>query len=232
MEYKDIPIEQMKTDDEFKSKRNQLTIISILLMAMSLSDAQIKEANTFIFKIEFSNTHAFGWLVLLGVIVLTVRYYSFAFKYHRQLKKLWSNDMINDRRVLVIFNDIDGTGTVEARGLFSKLNGDSFVSYLEPSGHVEQNYELTYNTGPFLRRSLSFDVDIGESIHRDFIDLQKFDDHWTRDDFRNLLKIECEYKFDAFFRRSEHLELLLPYMASILAISSFIFKTHIVELLK
>lgn len=53
MECKDIPIEKMTSDDEFKSKRNQLTIASVLLMTMSLSDAQIKEANTFIFKIEF-----------------------------------------------------------------------------------------------------------------------------------------------------------------------------------
>lgn len=233
MEYKDIPIEQMKTDDEFKSKRNQLTIISLLLMAMSLSDAQIKEANTFIFKIEFSNTPAFGWLVLLGVIVLTIRYYSFAFKYHRQLFKLWSSEMVNDRRLLVVYHDFDGSGLIEPHGLFSKLKEESFAKPLEASEHSrEQEYVLKYNTGPFLSRSLSYDVDVGKYIHTEIVNLNKFDDNWTKDDLRELFKIELEYRFDAFFRRSEHLDLLLPYMASLLAISSFIFKSHLLEFWK
>lgn len=232
MEYKDIPIEQMKTDDEFKSKRNQLTIISILLMVMILSDAQIKEANTFIFKIEFSNTHAFGWLVLLGVIVLTVRYYSFAFKYHRQLFKLWSTEMVNDNRLLAFYHDYDGNDLIEPHGLFSKLKEEHFAKSSIPAEHREEQYRLTYNTSPLLRRTLSYDVDVGPYIHTESVNLNKYDENWTKSDFRQLLKIEFEYRFNAFFRRPEHLELLLPYMASILSISSFIFKSHIVELLK
>lgn len=232
MEYKDIPIEQMKTDDEFKSKRNQLTIISILLMAMSLSDAQIKEANTFIFKIEFINTHAFGWLVLLGVIVLTVRYYSFAFKYHQQLFKLWSSEMVNDHRLLVVYHDFDGSGLIEPHGLFSKLKNEGFANPIGPFEEREQEYKLKYNTAPFLKRSLGYDVDVGKYIQTESVNLNKFDENWTKGDFRQLLRIEFEYRLNALFRRPEHLELLLPYMASILAISSFIFKNHIAELLK
>ena len=48
--------DQMKNDSDFQSKRKQLIIVSVLLMAMSLSDASLKEANTFIFKIDFSNS--------------------------------------------------------------------------------------------------------------------------------------------------------------------------------
>ncbi|MFM5143223.1 hypothetical protein ACEUA0_12025 [Aeromonas veronii] len=68
-EKEDSLTDQMKKDSEFQSKRKQLIVVSILLMAISLSDAQLKEANTFIFKIDFSNTAAFGWMMFFGVIV-------------------------------------------------------------------------------------------------------------------------------------------------------------------
>lgn len=232
MECKDIPIEKMTSDDEFKSKRNQLTIASVLLMTMSLSDAQIKEANTFIFKIVFSNSHAFGWLVFLSVIVLTIRYYSFAFKYHRQLFNLWSSEMINDRRLLVMYHDFDGSGLIEPHGLFSKLKNEAFAKAIGPFEDRGQEYKLTYNTGPFLSRSLSYDVDIGKYVQIETVNLNKFDDNWTKDDFLNLLKVELEYRINAFFRRSEHLELILPYILSMLAILLAIFKDHILEILK
>ncbi|MGE6105736.1 hypothetical protein ACLHZT_19305 [Aeromonas veronii] len=104
-EKEDSLTDQMKKDSEFQSKRKQLIVVSILLMAISLSDAQLKEANTFIFKVDFSNTAAFGWMMFFGVIVLIIRYYSFAFKYHSYLYDVWANAMMKDRRVLVYYFD-------------------------------------------------------------------------------------------------------------------------------
>lgn len=231
MEYKDIPIEQMKDDEEFKSKRNQLTIISILLMAMSLSNAQIKEANTFIFKIEFSNSPAFGWLVFLGVIVLTVRYYSFAFKYHRQLYKMWSEDMIKDHRLLVYYNDQDHSGLSVPHGLLSKMKGEEYSKSLEQHEYDTQQLRLKYKTSYFLKRSLNYDVDVGEYFQVIEVDLNKYDDNWTKGDFRKLLKIELEYRLNAFFRRAEYLGILLPYIIAFVAMLSFMFKSKILEFL-
>ncbi|WP_429013052.1 hypothetical protein [Aeromonas hydrophila] len=231
MEYKDILIEQMKTDDEFKSKRNQLTIISILLMAMSLSDAQIKEANTFIFKIEFSNTHAFGWLVLLGVMVLTVRYYSVAFKYHRQLFKMWADELIKDRRVLTYHYDQDETKLYIPSGMLTKINEEALSMPLTHEEYEENIINMEYRFNGIFKRIVCYRINIGDYFERVIVDLNKYDDLWTKHDFHEILKVEFEYRFDAIFRRTEHLDILLPYMLSLLAISSFIFKSQILNFL-
>jgi len=231
MEYKDIPIEQMKTDDEFKSKRNQLTIISILLMAMSLSDAQIKEANTFIFKIEFSNTHAFGWLVLLGVIVLTIRYYSVAFKYHRQLFKMWADELIKDYRVLTYHYDHKETRLYVPHGLLTKMNEEALSMDLTHDEYEKKIIDLEYRVNGILKRVVCYHINVGDYIDNVRVDLNKYSDSWTKHDFREILKIEIEYRFNALFRRTEQLDILLPYIISLLAILSFVFKHQIINLL-
>ena len=65
-------------DEGLAAKRCALVIVSLLLLALSVSGASIKEANTFIFRIEFSNHVGLTYLLGAAVIFLLLRYYAYA----------------------------------------------------------------------------------------------------------------------------------------------------------
>ncbi|MGL6312142.1 hypothetical protein ACSZMD_21115 [Aeromonas veronii] len=221
----------MKKDSEFQSKRKLLIVVSILLMAMSLSDAQLKEANTFIFKIDFSNAAAFGWMVFFGVIILIIRYYSLAFKYHSYLYDAWANAMMQDRRVFVYFFDDDNSNDYIPHGLLSKLKGHSCSSNI--NGHSFERYKVEpkYKINGILKRGITYDYDSGHDIAIEEVNLNKFYEYWTRRDLYELLKIEFEHQKNAVFRRPEYLDISLPYFIAILSLICFIFKHQILYLL-
>ncbi|MFQ1850850.1 hypothetical protein ACK36A_13130 [Aeromonas veronii] len=169
-EKEDSLTDQMKKDSEFQSKRKQLIVVSILLMAISLSDAQLKEANTFIFKIDFSNTAAFGWMMFFGVIVIIIRYYSFAFKYHSYLYDAWANAMMKDRRVLVYYFD-DNSCDYIPHGLLSKLKDHSCSSNIDGHSFEKYKVEPKYKVNGILKRGITYDYDSGYDITTEEVNL-------------------------------------------------------------
>ncbi|MGY6036657.1 hypothetical protein [Aeromonas sp. AE23HZ002T15] len=223
---------QMKKDSEFQSKRKQLIAISVLLMAMSLSDAQLKEANTFIFKIDFSNSAAFGWMVFFGVIVLIIRYYSFAFKYHSYLYDVWANAMMKDRRVFTYYFDDDNTSDYIPHGLLSKLKGHSCSNSIDGYSFEREKIEPKYVMKGILKRGITYDCNNGYEITIEDINLNDFYECWTRKDFLELLKIEFEYQKNSIFRRPEYLDISLPYFIACLSLLSFLFKYQILYFLQ
>ncbi|MGE8351167.1 MAG: hypothetical protein ACN6P5_11510, partial [Pseudomonas protegens] len=89
----------MDEDAGFKSKRRALTFVSLLLLALVVSGAEIKEANTFIFKIEFTNHVGLRYLLVLAVLSCLFRYYAYSEKYNAQLFKFWSDRLLNDVKI-------------------------------------------------------------------------------------------------------------------------------------
>ncbi|MCF5901534.1 hypothetical protein [Aeromonas veronii] len=229
-EKEDSLTDKMKKDSEFQSKRKQLIVVSILLMAISLSDAQLKEANTFIFKIDFSNTAAFGWMMFFGVIVLIIRYYSFAFKYHSYLYDVWANAMMKDRRVLVYYFD-DNSCDYIPHGLLSKLKDHSCSSNIDGHSFEKYKVEPKYKVNGILKRGITYDYDSGYDITTEEVNLNEFHARWTKRDLYELLKVEFEHQKDAIFRRPEYLDISLPYFIATLSLICFIFKYQILYLL-
>ncbi|MCX9105558.1 hypothetical protein [Aeromonas veronii] len=229
-EKEDLLTDKMKKDSEFQSKRKQLIVVSILLMAISLSDAQLKEANTFIFKIDFSNTAAFGWMMFFGVIVLIIRYYSFAFKYHSYLYDVWANAMMKDRRVLVYYFD-DNSCDYIPHGLLSKLKDHSCSSNIDGHSFEKYKVEPKYKVNGILKRGITYDYDSGYDITTEEVNLNEFHACWTKRDLYELLKVEFEHQKDAIFRRPEYLDISLPYFIATLSLICFIFKYQILYLL-
>lgn len=230
MELKEPLTDQMKNDSDFQYKRKQLIAISVLLMAMSLSDAQLKEANTFIFKIDFSNSAAFGWLVFVGVIVLIIRYYSLAFKYHSYLYDVWANALMQDRRVFVYYRN-ENTDDYEPHGLLSKLKGYSCSNSINGHDFERDRIVPQYITTGILKRGLSYNLDNDYEIIPENVNLNEFNECWTRRDLYNLLKLEFEHQKNAVLRQPEYLDISLPYLIASLSLISFIFKHQILYLL-
>ncbi len=60
-------------DEGLKAKRKLLIVASCILLALSFSGATIDEANTFIFKIKFTNQNGLGILLVLSIVFLMIR---------------------------------------------------------------------------------------------------------------------------------------------------------------
>ena len=86
----------MDNDKAFQLKRKTLVIVSLLLLALVVSGAQIKEANTFIFKVEFTSHVGLRYLLVASVVVCMFRYYSYSERYHHKLFEFWSGRLLYD----------------------------------------------------------------------------------------------------------------------------------------
>ncbi len=217
-------IDKIVENSEFKSKRNLLMIISIVFIAMNVTGANLVEANTFIFKVTFTNTLGLGYLFFASVITLMLRYYSIAYQYQRQFFQLWSGAMLTDYRV---FEYKLGEGNFILRGLLKKRREFQFLIDIED--YDKDRLVLRYIVNGVFKRKVAYRKNnVGIDFEQEF-SLNEFSSGWTRRDLFNLFKIEIKYQLTFFFRRPEWLEIQLPYFIGFLSLLSFIFKSNIHE---
>ena len=82
--------EQISNDTVLASCKKTLIILSSILLALTFSGAKITEANTFIFKITFTNPVGLSSLMLLAIGYLLIRYNSLSNLYVESFQKQWS----------------------------------------------------------------------------------------------------------------------------------------------
>lgn len=82
--------EQISNDTVLASCKKTLIILSSILLALTFSGAKITEANTFIFKITFTNPLGLSSLLLLAIGFLLIRYHSLSHGYVESFQKHWS----------------------------------------------------------------------------------------------------------------------------------------------
>ena len=211
--------EDIDNDEGLAAKRRALVIVSLLLLALSVSGASIKEANTFIFRIEFSNHVGLTYLLGAAVIFLLLRYYAYAQSYHSQLFDFWSARLLNDYRVFS-YNSAED----EVQGLLGKridIWGGDEPGIQEPRyrkvGMLKRNIVYT---------SQGEDDQHGPYSYNENIELNKYSETWTRKDFRKLLRFEIKYRVEAILKHREYLDLMFPYLLGTAAIISLIIKLY------
>lgn len=206
----------MDDDENFKKKRANLFYLSLLLIAIIVSGAEIKEANTLIFKIEFTNYENLQWLLIAGIVYSALRYYAYSEKYRDQLVKQWSSKMLQDYRVY----NYDAEEEV-VRSLLGKAvdvwGGD------EP-GLVAAEYRKT----GFLRRSIAYPTremhERGEEYYNKHISLNTFTDKWKLKHLLLIFLFETKYRVDAWVSHRETLDLVAPYLLAIGALATFFYR--------
>lgn len=205
--------ESMDSDKAFQSKRKALVFVSLLLLALVVSGAQIKEANTFIFKIEFSNHAGLRYLLVASVMACMLRYYSYSERYRDQLFKIWCERLLADHNVYYV----DGESG-EVSGLLGKRVGEYSSDY-----NVES--PKYYKRG-FLKRSVGLPASevhhfYGQVYFTKYISLNEYGDSWTPRDFRRLMLEEFKYRFEAWIKYRETLDLASPYMLAAASLIAF-----------
>lgn len=205
----------MDEDKSFQSRRKALVFVSLLLLALVASGAQIKEANTFIFKIEFSNHDGLRYLLVMSVLACMVRYYSYSEKYHNQLFKFWSGRLLKDYKVFHL--DFE---THEPAGLLGKK-----IDVYSERYDVENP---VYMRTAFFKRSvglkaLSEDGHDGGLVLYEHWNLNEYRGTWRPRDFRKLLLTEVKYRIQAWFKYRETLDLASPYLLALSSLFAFIY---------
>ncbi len=209
--------EKFDNDDRLASKRKILIISSLLLLAISLSGASIKEANTFIFRVEFSNHSGLTYLLGVTVFFMLLRYYAYAEEYHSKLSDLWAARLLGDYRVFSYDPRED-----EVQGLLGKAvrlwGGD------EPGIR-----DIKYKKVGIFKRNLvylsrGYDENDGDIYYEMNIELNKYTQHWNRKDFYKLLKLEFICRLEGVFKYREYFDLMLPYVVGACSLISLTYR--------
>ncbi|MBB1336596.1 hypothetical protein [Pseudoalteromonas sp. SR44-2] len=210
------------SDEGLKSKRKILISLCVILIGLNFSGATLHEANTFIFKLKFTNHENILYLFAISILYLTLRYYGYAKSYHDQLYLFWTKRMLSDYRVFCYTPKEE-----EINGLLGKRidiwPGD------EP-GIQSPNYKIK---GIF-QRNLTYeatehDEHDGGYYYQNDIELNTYKDEWGRKDYFKLLSYEAKYQLEALFKYRETLDLLFPYIISFIALSSFFVRSILIS---
>lgn len=195
----------MDDDAGFKSKRRALVFTSLLLLALIVSGAVIKEANTFIFKIEFTNHEGLRYLLVLAVLSCMLRYYAYSERYHTLLFKFWSDRLLSD-------------GSIYSYDREDELVIGLLGRRMDVFGGDEPGIEYPeYKKTGFLKRSIGYpsegvDDYHGEYICTEYVNLNEYNENWRRRDFCKLLFAEMKYRIEAWIKYRETLDLVSPYV--------------------
>lgn len=203
----------MDADKPFQSKRRAVTFTSLLLLALIVSGAQIKEANTFIFKIEFLNHEGLTYLLAASVVACLIRYYSYSERYRNALFKFWSSRLLNDYKIYHIDREANDVGGLIGKRLFVHNNDYSLIN-------------PTYKISLLVKREIGVDEPYkNEKGLTDyttvFFSLNEYVYSWTRLDLIKLLAAEYRYRIEAWYKHRETLDLAGPYLLASASLSAF-----------
>ncbi len=202
---------EIEHDEGLKSKRRNLALLSSILIALNFSGAVIKEANTFLFKIEFTNQQGINELFFIATIYLMVRYYSYARKYHQSLSDIWCEHMLSNRKVFRYQK--------EDSGVYGLVGDCLNISALDEPGVESPKYKIS---GFFQRELVYSSRYLGEygeeEYYDDFVSCNKFHEKWTPVKLLSLFMFEAKYQFSALINSREQLDLLGPYLLGWIAL--------------
>lgn len=203
-------------DEGLQGKRKLLVGLSILMLAINFTGATFKEANTFIFKIEFTNQLGLSYFLLLAVVFLLIRYYTYAHHYHDELYKLWSSRMLKDRQIFHYHHEAERVDGLLANAV-NVWGGD------EPGIQTSKYHVTGIFTRGLLYPTKNHNED-GVEEYEELVSLTKFTNDWRRIDYLKLLAYELKYQSAAFFKYRENLDLVGPYFLGVAALLLTIWK--------
>jgi len=210
-------------DKGLKSKRQLVTYLSLVILAINLSGATIKEANTFLFKIEFIKPEGLNVFLSFALLFCVIRYFNYSYKYSVLLSKFWKSRFMSDHRVLFFdgYND-------SYDGILAPVVNRNFSSHYErlQNGEIE-DLKNRYVTSliPFnkvLRTSWTCNQRAEEE--QESLSIRKEINIWK---LFELITREYPYRLNALFCHRESLDLRAPFLLAALAYISIFEKDRL-----
>ncbi len=210
--------EQIDKDKGLKSKRNQLMVTSLILLALSFSGAKVEEANTFILKLKFENQEGISVLLVLTIMFLMLRYYNYAGQYHQKLYKLWAKRLLKDNFFLEV-HPYDSS----CSGLIPKLEPKGFdIEYLN---YEKLSWDYQFKCSFLFVRKITYSWC---DMHQDFEE----EIGVGRENYFKVLRLEAKYQLESFIVHRENLDIIAPYLIGLMAITSYFYNDQFQAFLK
>ncbi len=214
MEEKSDIAKAIDSDENFRSKKRVVVILSIILLALVFTGAEIKEANTLIFKIDFKNQSGLGWFMFSAIIVSLLRYNNYARPYKDQLYSLWSNRLLGRPEIYYVHPVID-----EPEGYEIELFPKDYEYFLKKD-HAEI-YTAYVCRFPFRRY---FEYEYGENMCEN---LERVSLWSNKKIYFHVLWLEFKERIKTLTGHREFLDVYSPYFLASTAIFLFIIKDKI-----
>lgn len=202
-------------DENFKSKKRLVVILSAVLLVLIYSGAEIKEANTFIFKIDFKHQGGLGWLLAFAIGASLIRYMNYARPYTDQISNLWTKRLINRPQFFSRCPFSDSVSGYEV-DMFPSTGYDTFLDHK----FLYTSYKCRFP----LIRSLVYEYGEqppGENTKEVYFSLFK-----PRRYF-NVLWLEFRERLKNLISHREFLDVFSAYFMAYFALTSFILKDNI-----
>jgi len=211
-------------DQGLASKRKWLVNASAILLAISFSGAKIEEANTFIFKIEFTHQDGLGTLLAFTIMFFMIRYYSYAKPYQDQLYAIWTERLVSRPYFYLYCQYSDGISGVVPDSRPSKIKG-------EYNDNV-RDWSFRYICGwPFFRfiEHKWIDLECGGDIQQSAVNIYN---NLGLKVYSKCLCLEAREQIKSVFIHRENLDILLPYFIGGFAVASHFFNSQLLLVLK
>ncbi len=218
-------ITNIDSDEGLKAKRKLLTLASLTLLALSFTGAKLEEANTFIFKITFTNQSGLGAFLCISIIFLIIRYHNYAKPYHDLLYDVWVarlfKNYLFDRQVGPDFEDKEGL-------LIESLPEEYY--YRLPN---DLSWRTSYQRKILFRRYILHTVDV-RNEHEEYYQTLPINvySHFGLKIYLKVFVLEWKESIASFFHHRENLDILTPYLLGYGAITSYVLKQHLVSVLQ
>jgi hypothetical protein len=191
--------------------------VALITLALTLSAATVKEANTFLFKLDFLKPEGLMALLFMANVFCFIRYQNYAVTHEDTLNEIWQLRLLSDTRVQKV--------NIEHE-YFDGVLGDLYTSI-----HDDQDCKISgiqYKTRYLLLRYL-----VIHYVHLPsgdgFINSHNILKEINIIQYLKLLWIEVDLRGHFLINNRETLDLLAPKLISIAAFLSILMrdKLHI-----
>lgn len=207
--------QKIADDTGLAKSRKYLVFVSLILLALTFSGAKITEANTFLFKLTFTNSEGIIDLLLLCIAFLVIRYYSHAAKYHKAIYEDWTSRLLEHEYFYYRCEHSDGESgyLVEIAPNYAGYNDDDFRY-----GDEHENRKVTFHANWFLNAQVQYDFFNRHGHMKDQkVYLFRFSTLFAT---CKALWLVHKVWVDAQFRYRESLGIYAPYLIFLIAASS------------
>jgi hypothetical protein len=140
-------------DAPMANKRRLLVGLSMILIAIFLTEAKLTEANTLFFKITFANMNGIINLLLLSIGFILVRYYSYASLYQEAITQEWSDKLVKSN-FFIICCEHSGHAhgyMVDTAPGYAGYNDESF-------GQESESLTVSFKPNLFFNAQIQYDL--------------------------------------------------------------------------
>ena len=205
-------MKEVASTNEGSKYHNLITIISLLVITISVGGVRIEEANTFIFKLSFTNPENIGLVLAISLVTLCIRRFSIdsSSGVHTQLRDAWIQKLIKDWRVLSYDQEND-----EAYGYAVKVNEKN----MDPPARSDTL--IGYRSRGFLTREFVYESEFDEDFPTESYEYCKDIRKDRAGSFRiytKVVSLEIKYRIGSWFTDPAVLDFYGPYLLAATAL--------------